>query len=611
VVKRLLPFVPTLLAALLLAAVLAAEAGEQSPDWSVSTLARSVSLACLVASAIGGVLPKRADVRRHASVTLAIFAVTAIGQSRMREVPESVYRVGCLIFVLVAIATLRAPRASAHDSAILGGFGRINNRPVPTRGRTVYIFAIAVFASAIAGFLISKLPGASRAAERRVSRYFEKYASAEDEVGFSSTLSLGSTRGMLQSNKVVMRLDGADVDYLRGAVLDEYDTHRQRWTSNLDTARIEVVANTPQEQTATRIRMAQGAPVARGVEARWFLPANTCDIHVDSGHVTVDRAGIAHPDPPAAAYKIAFRSGAVCRESASAIAVPGPAIPRLMDLALSPRLRAKLAPVAALWVEGKKTDRERLDAMTRELSGFGYSLEVTRNPRMDAVVDFLTVHREGHCELFASALALLGRTQGIPTRLVSGYRVSEVNPVTSLTIVRERNAHTWVEAWVDGAWETWDPTPISEVMLRSRPGLWDHVSELAAWAWDRTVTAFWHIRIVHVGIGAGALAVVLLIARQLTQERARKAAASERATSRPLPAFETLAAALERAGWGRSDAEPLERFAERLQACGEAWASDVARALVVYADLRYGGIGEEPLVSAQLDALAKKVPPGT
>ena len=102
------------------------------------------------------------------------------------------------------------------------------------------------------------------------------------------------------------------------------------------------------------------------------------------------------------------------------------------------------------------------------MGGFGYSLEVKRSRGVDAVVDLLNIHREGHCELFASAMALLARTQGIPTRVVSGYRASEINPITGLAVVRERNAHTWVEAWVDGRWDTWDPTPMVE-MTTSRP----------------------------------------------------------------------------------------------------------------------------------------------
>ena len=55
--------------------------------------------------------------------------------------------------------------------------------------------------------------------------------------------------------------------------------------------------------------------------------------------------------------------------------------------------------------------------------------------------------------------------------------------------------------------------------------------------------------------------------------------------------------------------EPLERFARRVDAAGEPWSADVAEALTRYAELRYGGIGEERTVASRLDALARKVTP--
>ena len=73
-------------------------------------------------------------------------------------------------------------------------------------------------------------------------------------------------------------------------------------------------------------------------------------------------------------------------------------------------------------------------------------------------------------------------------------------------------------------------------------------------------------------------------------------------SSRPLPAFEALASALANAGFVRSASEPLERFARRVGGGGEPWSADVADALERYAQLRYGGIGEEHTVADRLDA---------
>lgn len=609
-VKRFFLFAPTAMAGLLFAAVLIAEGSEPEPGWSVSPLARTIAVACLIASIVAGVVPKRGDVRLHGSMTLAVFAVTAIGQSRMNDAPEIIYRAGCLIFGLVVIATLRAPQRWARTAAAL--------RPVPTKGRAPAVVVLAVAWAAVAALFVTQLPRASRAVERRVAHYFGGYEPPEDVIGFSSNLQLGSTRGMLKSSKVVMRIDGERVDHLRGAVLDDYDVRHQRWSSSLDENRVAVPAATPQAGTSTRIRMARSAPVAQGSEARWFLPAGACDLRVESGRVKVDRSGVAHPDPPNVANEISFRSGASCGEDDATRAHPnarGPIglataeKPGPLDVALTPELRAQLDPIAARWTTGLTTDRAKLDAIARELGSFGYSLEVERSRTVDAVIDLLTIHREGHCELFASAMALLGRTQGIPTRVVSGYRVSEVNPVTGLSIVRERNAHTWVEAWVEGRWDTWDPTPIVEMTTRTRASTWDHGSEVLAWAWDRVVTMFWQIGLARIGLGAGAIAIVLLFVRRFMQRGAKRGAGAVLVAARPLPAFETLASALERAGWVRTASEPLERFATRVDGGGEPWSEDVAEALVRYAQLRYGGIGEERTIAQRLDELAQKIRP--
>ena len=599
--RRLIVFAPALVAALIFFAVLLAEGGDQEPGFSVSTLARAVTLGCLLASVLAAVVPKRADVRRHASVTLAVFAVTAVGQSRMNPVPAVTFQVGCAVLALVVVATLRAPHRWARTAAA--------RRPVPTKGRAGAVFVLTLAWAAVAAVLSTQLPRASRVVERRVALYFDGYQAPEDYVGFSSNLQLGSTRGMLKSSKVVMRIDGQPVDYLRGAVHDEYDARHQRWSSSLDKLRSVVPAATPQEMTTTRIRVARGARVAGGLEARWFLPVGACDLRTESRRLTVDRGGVAHPDPATLANEIAFRSGPGCGAGEGGRGLADALAPSVRDLALTPDLRAELLPIAERWTSGLSADRAKLDAIGRQLRRFGYSLEVERTRDVDAVIDLLTIHREGHCELFASAMALLARTQGIPTRIASGYRVSEVNPVTGLSIVRERNAHTWIEAWVDGRWEIWDPTPAVEMAARTHVSGWDDASELAAWLWDRTVTTFWQVGLARIGLGAGASAIVLLGVRRLMQRGTKSGGADLVMSGRPLPAFEGLAAALERAGWTRTASEPLERFARRVDDGAEPWCADVADALVRYAEHRYGGRGEERLIAERLEALTRRIRP--
>jgi hypothetical protein len=111
---------------------------------------------------------------------------------------------------------------------------------------------------------------------------------------------------------------------------------------------------------------------------------------------------------------------------------------------------------------------------------FKYSLRNTPpiNPQLDPIADFLLNKRSGHCEYYASSLAILLRSMNIPTRLVSGFRPSEYNEVGSYFLVQQKHAHVWVEAyftveelkskalsarvpsWVKhGMWLRMDPTP--------------------------------------------------------------------------------------------------------------------------------------------------------
>jgi transglutaminase-like putative cysteine protease len=105
------------------------------------------------------------------------------------------------------------------------------------------------------------------------------------------------------------------------------------------------------------------------------------------------------------------------------------------------------------------TPLEALDRIARHLrTELRYDLQAPEAPEgVDPVVYFLRESRRGFCVHFASALALLGRELGIPTRLVGGY--SGGRQVGDLTIFDERHAHAWVEAYVEGRWVTLDPTP--------------------------------------------------------------------------------------------------------------------------------------------------------
>jgi transglutaminase-like putative cysteine protease len=91
---------------------------------------------------------------------------------------------------------------------------------------------------------------------------------------------------------------------------------------------------------------------------------------------------------------------------------------------------------------------------------YRYTLNLTWPPGPQPVATFLFDAKAGNCEYFASSMAILLRTVGVPTRIVNGFMMGEYNPVGGDYIVRQSDAHSWVEVYVPGhVWLDFDPTP--------------------------------------------------------------------------------------------------------------------------------------------------------
>jgi len=132
---------------------------------------------------------------------------------------------------------------------------------------------------------------------------------------------------------------------------------------------------------------------------------------------------------------------------------------------------------------------------------FRYSLDSPRrNPVLDPIIDFLTDHREGHCEYFATALALLLRCRGVPTRVVIGFKCDDYNPLGDFYQVRQQDAHAWVEVYLapdkiperfrveapaewfaNGIWLRLDPTPPDRDAMSAARNPWNRFSQTFNW----------------------------------------------------------------------------------------------------------------------------------
>lgn len=101
-------------------------------------------------------------------------------------------------------------------------------------------------------------------------------------------------------------------------------------------------------------------------------------------------------------------------------------------------------------------------------NNFGYTLELKPGGE-EPLAEFLFTYREGHCEYFATAMAVMLRTQGIATRVVNGFQPGEYNETADVYVVKQRNAHSWVEVYFpkENAWVPFDPTPFAGQSLES------------------------------------------------------------------------------------------------------------------------------------------------
>lgn len=117
---------------------------------------------------------------------------------------------------------------------------------------------------------------------------------------------------------------------------------------------------------------------------------------------------------------------------------------------------------------------------------YSYSTDLSDfsiRPGEDPIVAFLR-QRYGHCEYFASAMTALCRSVGVQARLVSGYAAVEFDPTAQAYVVRESNAHAWVEVRTGPySWTTFDPTPPS--VLQSQVATQRGWADSLRWLYDR------------------------------------------------------------------------------------------------------------------------------
>ena len=304
------------------------------------------------------------------------------------------------------------------------------------------------------------------------------------------------------------------------------------------------------------------------------------------------------------------------------LALPATANPRTR--ALGRRLRAQTGDEAEVIA--------RILAMFHD-QAFSYTLEPGRLGA-DPVDTFLFETRRGFCEHYAAATATLLRAAGIPARIVTGYQGGELNPIGGYLIVRQYDAHAWVEAWLPGrGWQRVDPTAAIaperiEARLPGGPGsfgarqgssIWHRFALARDWLdllWTRWVLGYdqHRQRSLLEGLGipdagwreltaglAAASALLLAGTWFLTAGRRRARSPLERA-------WHLFCARMAAAGVAREPWEGPTAYARRIRRLQPGLATEAEAIAGEYAALRYGP-GFDPERVRRLQRRIRRLPP--
>lgn len=247
---------------------------------------------------------------------------------------------------------------------------------------------------------------------------------------------------------------------------------------------------------------------------------------------------------------------------------------------------------------------ERLESWLQKFEyGFGYDYAGSQDP----VAEFLKKKPKAHCEVFASAMTLMLRSQGIPCRYINGFAVTEQSLGGDYWVVRVRDAHAWVEVWDGAAWHTFDPTPPAALSGSNSWWSWfDSLREaffyklrtFTSGGWREWLGAVWKRR---AWFAFALVAFALWKARKLPWFPKLHKAPSQQAQQHQW--MRQLDTALEAYELKRESWETVHHWARRV----EAWqhGEGIAAWLRSYSEFRYGGGGadQEQVLAERLGVL--------
>jgi protein-glutamine gamma-glutamyltransferase len=416
----------------------------------------------------------------QASIGVFFLFLAAMGTSVHPTIV--LYLIGFLVLVLVLLTRF----AFLH---VLSGFGREDPALalIPLRG-FLLLATVATVVLAVPMFML--LPRVR--APFIIGRGGGSGVTLE-AAGFSDQVTLDSIGRIRGSREVVMRVleepsTGSEREMrFKAATYDVYQGGTWRRSPSQGNL---------QRGQGVRFRLSPEKPV------RWAtvwlqrlhsqslpLPVETAVIEPRSSALSIDAGGaVSFPFSPleVAEYRVGLARSPVLAGATPA----GSADPALDLTGVTPKVAALAAQVMR---QGTPLQRARR-LESHLIDNYTYTLDFVGRSPDNPIEDFLFRYRSGQCEYFASSMVLMLRSQGVPARLVTGFLGGEYNPFEGYYIVRENNAHAWVEAYLPGqGWRIFDPTPPAGRPAAGREGamlLAQQAWDFLLFRWDRYVLTF-------------------------------------------------------------------------------------------------------------------------
>jgi transglutaminase-like putative cysteine protease len=411
---------------------------------------------------------------------LAVFVVSALSMLALFHYQEAsedatahgdqsalVPVVAKLVLVLALgfpIFFLAIPRYQTHALASLPVSGRLRDTIERFSGQLIYPQSAAQPGSAFTG----------RDGAGNYTFSSDDYlAGGEAYFGFVTDLSL-NFRGRLP-DVVVMRVKSPRAVYHRGLVFDTFTGNGWK-VSDIEGAQIERPENSQSFDLKNSGNEAYRMPfinsetsyntyyIERDMPNMIYAPYRPDQLYFPSQNITLDRdLSIRIPAilEKGIVYTVVSTVPVFDAELLARIPVT-PCLPRMKRYCSVSGVTYRMRSLTQSVTADSKGLLGKMAAIQNYLTAnYTYDIDAPRAPRGSNATDyFLFESKRGYCEHFASAMAAMARSIGIPARLVTGFAPGNYNPFTGYFEVRGTDAHAWVEIYFPFAgWVTFDPTP--------------------------------------------------------------------------------------------------------------------------------------------------------